>query len=237
MKHFLSDLPEKRGIVALALGATVFALNGLRVPVFGDTEIMVGGWAALLAIYWLGPWWGSLATALAFSQDWLVTGPPWALVCFTLEAVVVGWLQHRRNWHPLLAAAAYWPVVGIPVAVLALTGSGGTLFPNNWGLVAKLPCNSLLLALAAFPLFQSRWFCLRVGLPLDRETDTPLRRVLFQHVGIILALPIAVLSLFRLGRRHGEFGTVDTVEGSGTAFHCHFPIHVPMPQPHSFTVA
>ncbi|AOS43243.1 Autoinducer 2 sensor kinase/phosphatase LuxQ [Lacunisphaera limnophila] len=186
--------------MALAMGAVGFGLNGIHLPVFGETGIILGGLATLLATYCLGPWWGAATTALAFSHDWMNTGLPWGLLLYTLEAVVVGWLKHRRNWHPLTAALAFWSFLGVPLALRVLQPPGTLPFPNNWALIALYPCNSLLMALGALTLKQMSWLQPTSGQPSNRDADTPLQRVLLRRLGLIIALSTALLGLF-LGRQ------------------------------------
>ncbi|MES1168041.1 MAG: cache domain-containing protein, partial [Oleiharenicola lentus] len=187
---------SRRWIAALAMGTVGFGLNGFGLPVFGTSEIVFGGAATLLVTYCLGPWFGGLATALAFSRTWLSWGHPAGLLCFTLEAIVVGWLQHRRNRSPLVATALFWGLVGLPLALLAMLRQPEIPFPNNWADALLFPLNSALMALWVLPVFYSRRFRSALGLPLDREADTPLQRVLFRRLGLIIIPCIATLSLF-----------------------------------------
>ena len=90
-------------MLALSAGAAGFVANQHGVAVFGGTEITFGGFFTLLATYFLGPWFGGLAAAVAFSITWIEWGHPWALACFTLEAVSVGWLMTRYRLHALKA--------------------------------------------------------------------------------------------------------------------------------------
>ncbi len=183
-------------LLSLAAGTAGFALNGIGLPVFGGTEIVFGGCATLMVVYVLGPAWGGFATALAFSRTWLTWGHPWGMLCFTLEAVVVGLLKHRRQLGVPGATGVYWLLLGIPLAAVTVVGLTAMPFPYNWAVVLKYPANSVFVMMLVLPVLHSRRFRQRAGLALDRESDTPLQIVLFRRLGLIIALSIAVLGLF-----------------------------------------
>ncbi len=185
-------------LLALAAGTIAFGANQFGLPIFGNTEIIIGGAVTLLAVYLLGPWWGALAAAIGFSVTWLTWGHPWGLLACTLEAFVVGWLYHRRQVQPVPGALLYWACLGTPLVVLAVFGVDAP-FPSNWAVVIKYPVNSLLMAVIALPVYQSRRFRLVTGLPLERDPDTPLRRILFRRLGLIITLSIATLGIFAGG--------------------------------------
>ncbi len=208
MNLSVQDTLKRKWLVALLLGTIGFGLNRVGVNVFGSTQIVFGGLATLLATYWLGPWWGASATALAVVPLWLDTGHPAALLSLTLEAVAVGLIKRRYDRSPLLVSSLYWPLIGIPLAALIVNHYAGLPFPNNWAEIIKLPVNSLLLALAVLPVFYGRWFRTIVGLPAKQDANTPLRQLLVQRMGLLIPLTVAALGLFagrNLDRSTREF--------------------------------
>jgi signal transduction histidine kinase/ActR/RegA family two-component response regulator len=182
-------------IISLVLGAAGFVLNRSGLRIFGGSEIFFGVWPALLAVYWLGPWWGAGATALASASLWLLEGHPTALLCFTLEAVVVGWCKHRHQQRPLVVAALYWLLVGTPLAACLVLRDGRLPFPDNGAEILRYPVNSLVLAFAVLPVFRASAFRRWAGLPLNSDARTPLQQVLFRRIGLIIALSLAIMSL------------------------------------------
>jgi signal transduction histidine kinase/CheY-like chemotaxis protein len=173
-----------------------FAINETGLPVFGGTEMVFGSVASLVTAILFGPWSGGLAGLIAFAGTWARWQHPAGIICFTLEAVVVGWLVNRRKVGPFRAVMLYWGCVGAPL-VAALVGWWLTdiPFPANWAIVLKYPVNGLIVAAVAVPL--QNWAGLRrwLGLPLADESDTQLRLVLFRRIGVITALPLVLLIL------------------------------------------
>ena len=199
MKALLNLRDRPAALLALAAGTVGFGLNLVGLPIFAGTELIFGGAATLLATLVLGPWWGLLATVIAFSATVLTWGHPWGLVCFSLEAFVVGWLHSRRGRNPMQADILYWLFVGVPVTSLAVFGLLEVPFPANWAMVIKYPLNSLLMVLVTMPVYQAEGFRLAVGLPLERNNTTSLQHILFRRLGLIITLSIATLGLFAGG--------------------------------------
>jgi signal transduction histidine kinase/ActR/RegA family two-component response regulator len=199
VKDFLKLRDRPASLLALAAGTAGFGLNFLGLPIFDGTEIIFGGAITLLATFALGPWWGLLATGIAFSATTLTWGHPWGLLCFSLEAFAVGWLHTRRGRNPVQADILYWLFVGGPLSALAIFGLLEVPFPADWAIVIKYPLNSLLMVAVALPVYQSERFRLALGLPLECHSTTSLQHILFRRLGLIITLSIATLGLFAGG--------------------------------------
>ncbi len=175
-------------------GVAGFAINGFGLPVFGETSLVFGGVFSLLSTFALGPWYGALTAAVAFSRTLFEWQHSAGLTCYTLEAFIVGWLLHRHRWHALSAIPVFWVVVGFPIAAIWMVGFTNVPFPSDWAIAFKYPVNSLVAALVAVPIHQAialRW---PQFAPEGMRGPISLRRMLFQRFGAIVTLPIVALS-------------------------------------------
>jgi signal transduction histidine kinase/ActR/RegA family two-component response regulator len=182
-------------LFALAAGCAGFALNRFELPVFGGTSLVFGGVASLLSAFFLGPVFGGITAAVAFAQTWIAWQHPAGFVCYTLEAVAVGWLVQHRRFGLLPATALYWLLCGVPLTVGFLTWVDAAPFPANWALAIKYPLNGLLAAAFVLPIGNSDPFRRWLNLPALDESRTPLQRALFRRFGIIAVLPPLLLIL------------------------------------------
>lgn len=185
---------QKPWILALLAGVAGFAVNGCNFPIFGGTSLVFGGVFSLFSVCAFGPWYGALTALIAFSRTWLEWQMPTGLVCYTLEAFVVGWLVHRRGLRPYSALGAYWLFFGFPLAAVWLVGFAEIPFPSEWAIAFKYPVNSFVTALLAIPIHQlvaQRWPQFS---PESMRRPMSVRRMLFQRFGAIVALPIVALS-------------------------------------------
>ena len=192
--------PRRPLLFALAAGCAGFALNRFEMPIFGGTALLFGGALSLLAAFTLGPALGGLTAAIAFSQTWLEWQHPAGIVCYTLEAIAVGWLVHRRRLGLIAATALYWLLCGVPIALGFLTWLRTVPFPSNWAIAIKYPLNGLLMAAIALPLGNSSRFRRWLGLAPTDDSRTPLQSALFRRFGAIAVLPPLLLILL-LGQR------------------------------------
>jgi len=192
---FVVHLRSRPFLVALGAGCAGFAINSFEMPVFGVTSLVFGGALSLLIAFTLGPALGGLAAAIAFSRTWLEWQHPAGFICYTLEAIAVGWLARRYRLGLLRATAIYWLFCGCPLFIAFLAWRTEIPFPSNWAVLIKYPLNGLLAATFALPVGNSSWFRRWLGLPEPDDSRTPLRSVLFRRFGIIAALPLATLIL------------------------------------------
>jgi len=155
-------------LFAFGAGCAGFAVNHFELPIFGGTALVGGGFFSLLTAFCFGPSLGGLAAAIAFSKTWLEWRQPAALICYTLEAVAVGWLVQRRRIGVLSATGLYWLVVGLPLAAFFMAALRDIPFPSNWAILIKYPLNGLLMATSAMLVGNSAWFRDWLGIATER---------------------------------------------------------------------
>ena len=186
-------------LFALGAGCAGFAVNHFDFPVFGGTALIIGGFFSLLTAFCFGPALGGLAAAIAFSKTWLEWQQPAGFVCYTLEAVTVGWLVQKRRLGVLSATGLYWLFAGLPLTAFFMTVLREIPYPSHWAILVKYPLNGLVMAAVAMLVGDSAWFRAWLGLPPSDDSKISLRQLLFRRFGVIAVLPLVILILL-LGR-------------------------------------
>lgn len=96
-----------------------FLGNYLRWTLFFDIDFLFGSIAVWLVVCLYGVRWGTLAGFLAGFCTYVIWHHPYTMLTFTLEALFVGWLFHRRQQHNIvLLDALFWLLVGMPLVWL-----------------------------------------------------------------------------------------------------------------------
>jgi len=140
-------------LVAIAAGAIGFAVNQFGLAVLGGTEVIFGGVLSLLMSLRYGGLHGGIAALIAFSATWIRWGHPMGVVCYTGEAVVVGWLLHHWRVRPLSAIGLYWLFIGGPAVAIYMWRDVSFPFPSYLAIAVKYPLNTLLIVGPALALF------------------------------------------------------------------------------------
>jgi len=96
------------------IGLIILGLLGnyYRAKLFLGVDFIFGSVAALLAARFYGPLWGGIAGAAIGSYTWVLWSHPYAMIIFTVEAALVGWVRQRHRQSLLLLDGLYWLVVG-----------------------------------------------------------------------------------------------------------------------------
>lgn len=123
--------------------------NLFQIPILFDVYLIFGSLATMLAVLWLGT---PVAVLVAISAG-LVTAVlwnhPYALINFTVEALVVGLLHRRWHHNLIMADLAYWLVLGMPFIGFSYFFLLGNDASTTALIVLKHPLNGVLNALLA----------------------------------------------------------------------------------------
>ncbi|MEI6666743.1 MAG: ATP-binding protein [Acidobacteriota bacterium] len=181
--------------LAVLAGVAGLVVNSVGLSVLGETEVVFGGLFSLAVALRFGAILGGVAAAIAFAGGWLTWGHPMGLICYTGEAVVVGWLVQRRQMRPLWALCAYWALAGVPAIACYVWWNPSYPFPNDVAVIIKHPLNSLLVLVPAQALRDARLFgpSSRGGQVLG--SAKPLRTVLSDRFSVLAIVPVLVLTL------------------------------------------
>jgi signal transduction histidine kinase len=174
---------------ALAAGLAVLAVAGnvVHLPLFFGVDLIFGSVAALVALIWLGPAAGLVAAVAGGLYTLQMWGHPYALLILTLEMAVVALLV-RRGWYLVIATAAYWVVIGGPLALALYSGPLGMDWTAASLIAIKQPVNGILNAtLASFALLAIQ--ALTPFGPLAPVGALHLRHLLFSLFMALTLLP------------------------------------------------
>ena len=138
-----------KALVTLALAVLAVAGNYLSVPLFFGVIFIFGSIAMMLAVALLGTLPAVLVAISGGLSTLTLWGHPYALVVFTVEALVVGLLYRRGLRNLVLADLAYWLVLGAPLVLLFYRGAIGMDWEAVGLIVLKQPLNGLLNTLIA----------------------------------------------------------------------------------------
>jgi len=118
-KSLFSDSPNKRQLVAIALLTIAsFLGNYFSLSLFFGVDFLFGSITVLVTAYYFGWFWGGLSGLIAGSYTYILWNHPYAALILMLEALVVGFLCHRRQPNILLFSGLYWFLVGMPLVWL-----------------------------------------------------------------------------------------------------------------------
>lgn len=137
-----------------ALATLVFALlavggNYLSLPLFFGVSFIFGSILVMLAVRFLGIVPATLVAIAGGLYTLVLWGHPYALVIFTLEALVVGALYRRGQDNLVLSDLAFWLVLGAPLVLLFYRGVMGMEWHAATLITLKQPLNGLFNALLA----------------------------------------------------------------------------------------
>lgn len=96
--------------------------NYLSLPLFFGVSFIFGSIAVLITIRLLGTASAVAVAVIAGSYTYIIWGHPYAMVIFTVEALVVGLLWQRKIANLVLADIIFWLVAGLPLVWLFYSG-------------------------------------------------------------------------------------------------------------------
>lgn len=176
-----------KSIATLALALLAFAGNMLNLPLFFGVHFIFGSVAVMLSVKLLGLWpavWVALAGG---AYTWVLWGHPYAMLIFTLEAVIVGLLYRRGVQNLVLADLAFWLLAGPTLIPLFYIGMIGMDTSSASMIALKQSLNGLFNALIAGILVKVMVWRFQNGSVTWLPAHIRLNELLF-HVLLILTL-------------------------------------------------
>lgn len=120
LKHQLERMrrsqPSQRTMLGLLfLMAAGYLGNFTRWTLFFDIDFIFGSIAVWIVVCLYGIRAGTLAGLVAASCTYFLWRHPYSVITFTLEALFVGWLFHKKRQNIVLLDGIYWLLVGVPL--------------------------------------------------------------------------------------------------------------------------
>lgn len=170
--------------------------NYLNIPLFFGVYFLFGSIAVWLITFLYGWPWGTLAAFISSLQTIFWWGHPYAVIIFTLEALLVGYFWPSRRHNLVLLDGLYWLCLGAPLIGVFYGGVMGLVSTQVELLLLKTSVNGILNAFAASLLLSylpfHRW--------LGRSQPTPrltLGQTLFNLLLAAALLPLLLLMILK----------------------------------------
>ena len=179
------------GLILLLIAG--FLGNYFRWTLFFDIDFLFGSIAVWLVVCLYGVRWGTVAGFIAGYCTYVIWHHPYTVITFTLEALFVGWLFHkRRQPNIVLLDGLFWLLIGMPLVwlfyaiVLHLDPAAALI------ILFKQPINGIFNALVASLML--------THLPIHRWVNRPpavstlsLEQTLFNLLVTFVSVPTLIL--------------------------------------------
>jgi len=138
-----------RSTATLILTTLAIAGNMISLPLFYGVDFIFGSVAVMMALQLLGILPAVLVAFAGGLYTLILWGHPYALIIFTVEALVAGILCRHGFRHLIMAVVTYWLILGIPLVLLLYRGIGDLPWNITILIALKQPINGLINALIA----------------------------------------------------------------------------------------
>lgn len=135
--------------IAAALTLLGLLGNYASYSLFFGVDFLFGSITVLLAVRLLGTTSGTIIAAIVGSYTIYLWSHPYALIIFTLEALIVGLLQNTRLRGLVLSDICFWTVIGAPLAGLFYSQVIGMDTTQSLFIMLKQPVNGVFNAIIA----------------------------------------------------------------------------------------
>ncbi|GGC67597.1 ATP-binding protein [Marinobacter halophilus] len=171
------------------LGLALLAVTGniINLPLFFGVHFIFGSVAVMLAVRLLGLWPAALVALAGGAYTWILWGHPYAMLTFTLEAIVVSLLYQRGTRNLVLADLAFWLVAGVTLLPMFYMGVLGMDLSAASMIALKQSLNGLFNTLMAGLLIKVMVWRFQNGSVSWLPTHIRLNELLF-HILLTLAL-------------------------------------------------
>ncbi|MDH5395056.1 MAG: ATP-binding protein [Gammaproteobacteria bacterium] len=168
--------------------------NYISLPLSFGVDFIFGSVAALLAIRLAGLSAGVIIAIVVSSYTYFAWGHPYAMIIFTSEALVVGFLSRRNITSLVLADIIYWLLIGMPLVWIFYSGVIGMPQTQALLILLKQPVNGIanaVLATYLLLLVPQKYFLNRNE---DMQGNINLKELLFStFLGIALLVSFAII--------------------------------------------
>lgn len=186
---------SRRGLFGLILLTVLgFLGNYFHWTLFFNIDFLFGSIAVWLVMYLYGAAWGTVVGAIAATCTYLLWNHSYAIITFTLEALFVGTLFHRRQHSIVLLDAIFWLVLGTPWIWLAYPTLLHIDPTQTQFILLKQSVNGVFNALVASQMI--------TYLPIPRWVNRPpvvnqfpLQQALFNLLVVFVFFPTLILIL------------------------------------------
>jgi PAS domain S-box-containing protein len=181
----------------IPLIAAGVAGNLFDIPLLMHASFQWGSVFALLAMYFYGIGWGSVAAAAISIGACLFGNNPYLMIIMTAEAALVGLLVGRRRMGMVQADTIFWVLAGLPSGYVVYRLCMQLPAENSYFLTIKLAVNAIANSMIARLILTGRALT-------SRHSLTPLREAIFNLLASFVFCPIFALFILSSKRDLSE---------------------------------
>ncbi len=189
-----SYLSTKNKFLRLALLVLLGVLgNFLSLELFFSVSFIFGSIATMFAVHQFGVKYGTLVALIVSSYTLILWGHPYAIILFTLEAIIVGTIISKQKVKNLmLADIVYWIFIGMPLIYLFYKHVLGMTDTAVDIILIKQPFNGIINTVIASTLIQLNLLDSFLG--RGKREITSMTRVINNSIALFTMLPILLYS-------------------------------------------
>ncbi|MBL1209919.1 response regulator [Geminocystis sp. GBBB08] len=91
--------------------------NYFKLPLFFGVDFIFGAIFVWIVSYFYGSLWGGITGFISSICTFFLWGHPYAIIVYTLEAILVNYFWQRKSQNLVLINIVYWLFIGIPVVI------------------------------------------------------------------------------------------------------------------------
>jgi len=172
-------------LVGLLFGLVGFCLNWFKLELFFNVDFLFGSMVTMVALQRFGLVSGVTAAVIASLATLFHWHHPWAILIFTLEAVLVYLLVNRKRFSLLNADILYWFTGGLVLVWLCYHNLMGFAPLTALLIALKQGVNGIFNTLLAKGICLLPWMTSRDG----RQQKPALRELLFVGLAALVLVP------------------------------------------------
>lgn len=92
--------------------------NILKVPLFFGIDVVFGSIIVLIIVYTYGTTWGTIAAVIINSYTYIIWNHSYGILIFTIEALCVGVLYHKKRRSLVISDTIFWAFIGTPIVAV-----------------------------------------------------------------------------------------------------------------------
>ena len=169
--------------------------NYFKLPLLFGLDFLLGTIFVWIVSIFYGQFWGIITGFIASTYTLILWGHPYAIIIFTLEAIVVNDFYPKKNQNLVLVDIIYWLFIGIPL-ILFFNYFFLRLSSIETILIAlKQPVNAIFNTMVANLIIDSSWLNSTIGKERQRTTLS-FKRNLFNFLLAVILIPSFSITIF-----------------------------------------
>jgi len=163
-----------------------FLGNFFSIPLFFGVDLIFGSIATILAIYFFGTGLGVLTAAIISTYTYILWNQPYAIIIFIFEALVVGFLHHKKKKEIVLSTILFWCFIGMPLVWIFYNKILNMDMIATLSIMFKQSINGIFNAIIANLIIIYIYYKGKSG-------TVPIRNLIFNFLAILVLIPTLIM--------------------------------------------